>query len=647
MQVKDSVTFVLIELLSNDLRSLAAIVSTDESLITHEYVRYIDNLEAGIAEFCHDKRVDKQRYVFNDSVMSEINCIASYLVQLLKVKNNTLRMATLGLIATITATFDVNFIIPLINSDHEIMGMLVELMLGKNLDFYREAMVAHVFIVHALNEAIGNNGNTNNQDTAMKCVTVQEVGSCLVELEKAKKIIKSNAKVIISRLIKDAQKYILNRNNICQALLSNSYPKHESISTLLDLPTAMQSLAGLFVLDSDILDIGIDDDYDILEQIIQIVASIIDCIINEDMDIYDNNFVDGDGISVLINSLGMILIHLCQRIEDGHNCDNGDIIRQKILIFEKYNLFDLLLACLNDSNVSIRHGVLDILLDIVSADREFVQCISRAGFMQSVIDCGYLDINNVDWYCEAADCDSILEHTPAALQQDMVRGCCDLLGYVAYSNTTTKLQDTKVVPILLALLNRGLLIPNTIYHNYNDNNADIAVVNVDTYTIDSQYININAKIKDKMTPKLISMAHDDMLSLTNGFIRQHLDKLGKYSVSPNDISTITFKYFENDYDRYFTTREHALYSILNMINANYQERILCILNHDVTSLLLNLLQRDLSQQTLQNNYNTISLALETLSLLQKNHIDYDDNDDSSYNFADRLAKEDAFDQVSL
>ena len=83
-----------------------------------------------------------------------------------------------------------------------------------------------------------------------------------------------------------------------------------------------------------------------------------------------------------------------------------------------------------------------------------------------------------------------------------------------------------------------------------------------------------------------------MLFVVRGFIRRYLNELGKYNISPHDISSIVFKYFENDYDRYFENRELAIMVLAEIINENEQDIVEDISNHGVTSLLRSLLQFD-------------------------------------------------------
>ena len=132
-------------------------------------------------------------------------------------------------------------------------------------------------------------------------------------------------------------------------------------------------------------------------------------------------------------------------------------------------------------------------------------------------------------------------------RQEMMRKTCHI-----FSSTISSCIDTgniklfndsnayeHVFPKIMKLLNKGLLIDG-----------------IKTYTIDSNW--------GKKNSEYVTLSKDKLLLVINGMFRQYLNFIKK-NMSPNDISSLIFSYFEDDDNRYCTSyQEVQLFGIFQM-----------------------------------------------------------------------------------
>ena len=124
----------------------------------------------------------------------------------------------------------------------------------------------------------------------------------------------------------------------------------------------------------------------------------------------------------------------------------------------------------------------------------------------------------------------------------------------------------------------------------------------DNYKYDNKDNNENKNIdKNDYKPELLTLSEKEMFLLTNGIVRQCFNQLKRFNVTTNDISKVIFKYFENDYNRYWQIRYEVSWAISNAtvsMDCTITFKIDSLFDQfeNVVALLTNLLEYEYSME---------------------------------------------------
>lgn len=218
----------------------------------------------------------------------------------------------------------------------------------------------------------------------------------------------------------------------------------------------------------------------------------------------------------------------------------------------KYNSLGNLTRCLTFDDETIRWYALFAFGDLAFSNAQQAEIVLQAGILDALKNHGYLEIKPsayIRW--KAMYCDDVRDRIK---QNAFIKQSCWVLGNIVTRGTQKhidQLIESKIMPTLINLSNQGL--PSNKGAN--------------TYTIDSNY-----GVKDKKF-ELITLTDNQTRLLTHGLIRRHLNQLKRFNVSPNDISTIVFKYLQNDFDRYFLIRNAAVNVISDVIDCTSNPQV--------------------------------------------------------------------------
>ena len=551
------------------------------------------------------------QFVVDKPMMKEIDIIMKSMGRLFQSDHVTTSFVAemVDVLSKLVSTRDINLIVKLIDSDSDIMSTLVKLARlstvssdddNGDCNYVHISECALAVVADIMNVLNNVNENINDDENTIK---------------KAKNAMQSHTKLMLDILINYHEIFYSTRNLICKSV------KKDDIVCMICLKDCFE-----IAIECDVLHIEIDNDYYILEGIIKICTMMIDCIVNEDIDIYEN-YGDMYDVYKFMKFWCSIISTLVAETElSGHN--HAAINSLKIQIFKKYNLFELLIEGMNDSNVTIRWCSWNTLKNIFGSSADYgndiAKYLSDTCFIQTVTKWGYLDVNNIGW-CNDLHFRAIYKkYTPSMSQNGFVVQCCCVIARAAHFEESMKAQvANNLLPMIFNLLNKGLPIKCNNTNNFN-------LKGIHTYTIEPSWcINKNYK----MWGKPIVVQHHQMILITNGFVSRYLNKLGKYNISPNDISSVIFKYFENDFNRYSVVRTSALYAITNIVCTSQRDIVLDCLNQCLTTLLCNVLQYgDLcTHQTKHRVLKYILLSLECLRYHENNN-----NQTNSFCFMDRL-----------
>ena len=182
-------------------------------------------------------------------------------------------------------------------------------------------------------------------------------------------------------------------------------------------------------------------------------------------------------------------------------------------------------------------------------------------------------------------------------RQQMMRKTCHIFGNTISSCTNTgniKLfndSNAYVFPKIMKLLNKGLLIDG-----------------IKTYTIDSNW--------GKKNSQYITLSKDKLLLVVNGMFRQYLHCIKK-NMSPNDISSVIFSYFEDDDNRYKSSRGTAVWVVSNATQCTDTQPMQYLIEQGVIECLSNLLDSGMTNYLDGNTMIDAMRALDNILLSGK------------------------------